>query len=555
MKLSFARLTAAFVLILSASAYAAPGLIHYQGRLTDKNGNPITSAVVVKFTFWNAESGGSQIGTYSDSDLVTPDANGVYSALIGDEGGTPVPASIFDNASVWLEVQFGGETLSPRKRIVTVPYAFRSANADTLGGYVSSAFVNKTGDTMSGALTITGKSTSALLQATNTETATLSTYGGYFISSSGSGSAVLGRATATGSANNYGGNFVAYGNSGIGARGYAAATGDVTNYGGLFHSEGGQGHGVHGYASATGDVSNYGGYFIAGGDSGNGVYGLCTGDSGYGVYGRAYGSGIGVYGMGNYGGYFTASGGSGRGVCASASATGDFVNYGGYFTASGDSGRGIFGNATASGSTDINYGGLFIAAGGKSRGVYGSGKAYDFYAAGTGTNYGPFTGAHEVQLAAGFPEKPMAGLIVSTAGPSKIRRDESGKISISSTLPTVKLADMANDKAVFGVLVDEAPLPEDHWFKPAAGDRFGIANALGEGRVWVCTANGDISMGDYITTSSVAGYGQKQSDDLQHAYTVGKVIEQVDWSTVTTTVTLGGKTYKAYLIAVVYTCG
>ena len=62
-------------------------------------------------------------------------------------------------------------------------------------------------------------------------------------------------------------------------------------------------------------------------------------------------------------------------------------------------------------------------------------------------------------------------------------------------------------------------------------------------------------MGDTITTSAVPGYGQKQGDDLQHAYTVGKVIESVDWNAVTETIEHDGQVYKAYLIAVVYTCG
>jgi hypothetical protein len=217
-------------------------------------------------------------------------------------------------------------------------------------------------------------------------------------------------------------------------------------------------------------------------------------------------------------------------------------------------GHGVSGYASATGAAE-NYGGYFVAAGDSGTGVYGSGKAYDFYAAGTGINYGSFTGAHEVQLDTGFPADPKPGLIVVTAGPSKVRRDEKGQVSISSTLPTVRLADRPNAKAVFGVLVMEMPLPKGHWYKPAATERFGVVNALGEGRVWVCSAAGPIEMGDYITTSAVPGYGQKQADDLQHTYTVGKVIETVDWDMVTETIEHDGQVYKVYLIAVVYTCG
>ena len=189
-------------------------------------------------------------------------------------------------------------------------------------------------------------------------------------------------------------------------------------------------------------------------------------------------------------------------------------------------------------------------------GVYGWGGTYDFYAGGPGTNYGPFTGAHEVRLCAGFPQDFKPGLIVSVTGEAQVRTDGE-EISFSSTLPTVQLSDTPGDSRVFGALIAEAPLPDDHWYidESAEGDRFGIVNALGEGKVWVTNVNGDIQAGDYITTSAIAGYGQKQGDDLLHSYTLGKAIESVDWSEVTETVEFDGHTYKTYPIAVVYTSG
>ena len=47
---------------MAAVAVAAPGLINYQGRLTDAIGQPVTTAVNVRFTFWDAETGGALIG-------------------------------------------------------------------------------------------------------------------------------------------------------------------------------------------------------------------------------------------------------------------------------------------------------------------------------------------------------------------------------------------------------------------------------------------------------------------------------------------------------------
>jgi hypothetical protein len=196
-----------------------------------------------------------------------------------------------------------------------------------------------------------------------------------------------------------------------------------------------------------------------------------------------------------------------------------------------------------------------ILAKGSSIGVVAYGGSYDFYANGTGANYGPFTGAHDVSFSNDFPYEILPGTIVSVTGETQVRMKKDGSVSLSSTLPSVELSNKANDKAVLGVLVKESFLPTDHWYDKNEGKRFGIVNALGEGRVWVTDVNGTIETGDYITTSSIAGYGQRQDDDLLHSYTLGKAIETVDWDAVSETVEFKGKDYNVYLIAVVYTSG
>jgi hypothetical protein len=365
-----------------------------------------------------------------------------------------------------------------------------------------------------------------------------------------------------------------------------ASNSSGTNYGGYFQAAGSTGWAVAGWASNSGDYTNYGGHFSAAGSTGRAVYGAATGTNGYGVYGEAVGSsgqgvhseasgsnGIGVSGYAtntgnytNYGGYFSAAGTYGQAVYGYASNSGGYTNYGGYFEATGGYGRAVYGIASNSGNY-YNYGGYFQAAGLYGRGVYGYatgssgigvygyGMQYDFYAAGPGTNYGPFTGGHEVKLSDDFPANIRAGMIVSVTGETQVRRDNDGKISISSTLPTVKLCDVANDKAVFGVFVTEGPLPKDHWYRAKESERFATVNALGEGRVWVCDINGKVEVGDYITTSPVPGYGQKQYDNLLRSCTLGKATESVDWNSVTETIEFGGRIYKVYLIAVVYTSG
>jgi hypothetical protein len=217
---------------------------------------------------------------------------------------------------------------------------------------------------------------------------------------------------------------------------------------------------------------------------------------------------------------------------------------------------GVYGRSDSTNGTAVI--GNSVATSGSTFGVYGlsnSTSGYDFYAAGAGTDYGPFTGAHEVILSESFPVEIQLGMIVSVTGEAQIRRSNNGDVDFSSTLPTVRLADTVEDPAVLGALVAEVTLPQDHWYPSVDGERFGTVNALGEGRVWVTDINGEIKAGDYITTCAVPGYGQRQDDDILHSYTLAKATETVDWDSVTETVTFNGQEYKVYLLAVVYTSG
>lgn len=113
--------------------------LSFQGRLTDTAQNPITSATNFRFKLYDSgpsTSGGTQLwdsGTCS----VTPDQDGIFSTGLGSDCGSEIDSSVFsENANVWLQVQVGAETLSPRQSIKSVAYAL---NAETLQGYPASA--------------------------------------------------------------------------------------------------------------------------------------------------------------------------------------------------------------------------------------------------------------------------------------------------------------------------------------------------------------------------------------------------------------------------------
>ncbi len=275
------------------------------------------------------------------------------------------------------------------------------------------------------------------------------------------------------------------------------------------------------------------------GGDGNSNYAIHGSGAAYGVYGTGSSGGLYGYTTGTYGLY--AQGGT-YGVFTTTTKAG---GYGVYAQASSTTSTAVYGKAYASSGTTYGV-----------KGQSDSASGYDFYAAGAGTDYGPFTGGHETKLSSDFPENIKSGMIVSVTGKTE-KRYLDNQIGISSTLPTIELSNSINDKKVLGAFTAYSDLGEDHWYinYSKLTDRFATVNSLGEGRVWISDINGNVEAGDYITTSEIAGYGMKQNDDLLHSYTLGKSTENIDWNSVSEIVEFEGEEYKVYLIAVVYTSG
>jgi hypothetical protein len=87
-------------------------------------------------------------------------------------------------------------------------------------------------------------------------------------------------------------------------------------------------------------------------------------------------------------------------------------------------------------------------------------------------------------------------------------------ISIEDAIPIVRLSRQRKDKRVFGVLGGAKRSTNNK-------NRL-IVNSVGEGGICVSNTNGNIENGDYLQTSDLLGYGEKQDDDLLHNYTIGK---------------------------------
>ena len=126
----------ALLAVLGPGAQAAPGgggapvptLMHFECFLTDLAGTPITqTGLAAVLRIYDAPTNGNVL--YTESRTVDADA-GLISLDIGEV--TPLPLALFDPTQErYLGVTFGTDAeMTPRTRIVSVPFAMRSGDAE-----------------------------------------------------------------------------------------------------------------------------------------------------------------------------------------------------------------------------------------------------------------------------------------------------------------------------------------------------------------------------------------------------------------------------------------
>jgi hypothetical protein len=111
-------------------AAGAPGLITYQGYLTDEDGYPLAGAHTLKIGIYAGSSGGSPLWEDTFSDVAL--SNGYFSVMLGS--GVALNPSVFDSTGTWLQVTVDNSaTPLPRQRIAAAPYALQAAAAPWSG--------------------------------------------------------------------------------------------------------------------------------------------------------------------------------------------------------------------------------------------------------------------------------------------------------------------------------------------------------------------------------------------------------------------------------------
>jgi trimeric autotransporter adhesin len=134
----------------TATTIQVPRLIRINGILAEPpaaSGNsrsidshPINSrSIDLAFSLYAEEAGGEPL--WQETQRVEVDATGHYSALLGSTQPEGLPTELFKSAQAqWLGVARQGDQEQPRIMLVSVPFALKAGDAETLGGKPASAF-------------------------------------------------------------------------------------------------------------------------------------------------------------------------------------------------------------------------------------------------------------------------------------------------------------------------------------------------------------------------------------------------------------------------------
>jgi hypothetical protein len=136
-----------------------PHLVKFSGTLTGVDGGLLNGKVGVTFALYSEQSGGAPL--WLETQNVQPDKYGHYTVLLGSSKPEGLPMDLFVSEQAhWVGVQAQGQAEQPRVLLVSVPYALKAGDAETLGGKPASAFMAASGNAASGnsssANTITG---------------------------------------------------------------------------------------------------------------------------------------------------------------------------------------------------------------------------------------------------------------------------------------------------------------------------------------------------------------------------------------------------------------
>jgi hypothetical protein len=124
----------------TAPSSSVPRLIRYSGIATADQGKHPSGNVGATFALYKDQQGGAAL--WMETQNVTVDASGHYTLQLGATKPEGLPAELFTSGEArWLGVSINGQAEQARVLLLSVPYALKAADAETIGGLPPSAFM------------------------------------------------------------------------------------------------------------------------------------------------------------------------------------------------------------------------------------------------------------------------------------------------------------------------------------------------------------------------------------------------------------------------------
>ncbi len=140
MQFAVAQQGASSVPDTAVTGSSVPRVIRFSGVAKDTNGKPLIGTIGITFLLYKDEQDTAPL--WMETQNVQPDVNGHYSVQLGSTQPGGLPVDLFTSGEArWLSVSVPGSEDLPRILLVSVPYAIKAHEAETLAGKLPSEFV------------------------------------------------------------------------------------------------------------------------------------------------------------------------------------------------------------------------------------------------------------------------------------------------------------------------------------------------------------------------------------------------------------------------------
>jgi len=122
------------------SSAVVPRLVNFSGKATDAQGRVISGISGMTVAIYKEQYEGSPL--WLETQNIHADVKGNYTVQLGAASAQGIPLDLFSTGEArWLGVTLNGGNEQPRVLLLSVPYALKAADAETIGGLPPSAFV------------------------------------------------------------------------------------------------------------------------------------------------------------------------------------------------------------------------------------------------------------------------------------------------------------------------------------------------------------------------------------------------------------------------------